>query len=115
MLNPLVKISATLLVDPILTVLITPDDILSLTRCKSTSKCLVFYWKTRLTAIWITELLLQNKITESKPSISKSFKILFIQIISQVVNARHLYSDSAEDLDNVACFLLFQEIKSLQK
>lgn len=56
-------------------------------------------------------LLSQKVLTGRDMSHFKSVRILFIQIISQVTDARALNSAYAEDLEMVACFLLFQEIK----
>ena len=64
-----------------------------------------------IVAILIAESLSQNNNAASGCGISKSLKSCLSHISSHVVEAIALYSASAEDLEMVACFLDFHEIK----
>lgn len=109
------KISAVFSVVSILTIFTTPADCFSLTKCKSSSKCLVVSCKTGLEAIKIADLLSQNNFTGVNPIIPKSKNNLITHITSQVTAPKALYSASVEDLETVGCFLLFQDITLLPK
>lgn len=61
--------------------------------------------------IWIYALLSQFRLIVVKSSTPKYLKSPINQITSQVVDAIHLYSASAEDPEIVLYFFVFQNIK----
>ncbi|KAJ0890595.1 hypothetical protein HanRHA438_Chr09g0425581 [Helianthus annuus] len=60
-------------------------------------------------------VLSQNSLTGRSTCIPSSCKKFLIHITSQAAAHINLNSASAEDLDTVACFLLFQGTKDLPK
>ena len=75
------------------------------------SICLVLSWNTGLDAIWIAAVLSLYTTIGKTVGMSNSRKRPSIHVTSATVDARLLYSTSAELLEIVDCYLDFQESK----
>lgn len=73
--------------------------------------CLVHSWSIALVAICIAAWLSQNMRAGAGEEIWRSRSNWWIRTSSLVVADKALYSASAEDLDRVLCFFVFQDTK----
>ena len=89
---------------------IKPSITLSLVKWQSNSICFVRSWKTGFLAICRALWFWQCNVTGFHLSTPISSKSLMSQVTSDAALAIALYSASAEDLETVCCFLLFQLI-----
>lgn len=92
-------------------VFIIPAVVFLLLSDNRSLSAFVLYLNIGFVAICIAAFLSQNNAVGCFRLYPISYNNPLIQMISQVVKAIALYSDSAEDLETVTCFFVFQEIK----